>query len=107
MPEMFSLTNCANSAFLNSCKPLCLKNSSKNFTFDVHSLRPSNEGIEMFFVAYNNKYIQNREIIPYKEHYVLSIRLYKEWYKFRQKHGIKSPYENNPLDYEKLLKEIK
>lgn len=58
---------------------------------------------EMFFVAMNNSYIQNREIIPYKEHYQTSIKLYGIWSKYRKKHNIKSPYENTPLNWESLL----
>ncbi len=58
---------------------------------------------EMFFVAMNNTYIQNREIIPYKEHYQTSIKLYGVWSKYRKKHNIKSPYEDTPLAWESLL----
>ena len=60
---------------------------------------------DMFFVAMNNPYIQNREIIPYKEHYIPIIKLYKVWYNFRKKNKLKMPYEETPLDYETLLKE--
>ena len=58
---------------------------------------------ETFFVAMNNKYIQDREIIPYKEHYSNIIKLYGQWFKYRQKHKIVSPYNETPLDYITLL----
>lgn len=61
---------------------------------------------DMFFVAMNNKYIQNREIIPYKEHYVNIIKLYGDWQKYRVKHQLPCPYEDTPLDYKTLLRGI-
>lgn len=61
---------------------------------------------EMFFVAMNNKYIQDREIIPYKEHYTNIIKLYGQWFKYRQKHNIVSPYSETPLNYTLLLEGI-
>ena len=62
---------------------------------------------DMFFVAMNNTYIQNREIIPYKEHYQTIIRLYAVWFKYRKKHGLKMPYEDTPLDPTLLLEVAK
>lgn len=61
---------------------------------------------DMFFVAMNNKYIQEREIIPYKEHYINIIKLYEEWYKYRIKRNIPCPYPDSPLDYKLLLRGI-
>ena len=57
---------------------------------------------DMFFAAMNNPYVQNREIIPYKEHYQTSIKLYGDWSKYREKHAIVSLYSNTPLDYKNL-----
>lgn len=62
---------------------------------------------DMFFSAMNNKYIQEREILPYSQHYINTIKLYKEWYKYRQARNIISPYNDNPLDYKELLGEGK
>ena len=61
---------------------------------------------DMFFAAMNNKYIQNREIIPYKEHYVNIIKLYGDWQKYRVKQQLPCPYEDTPLDYKTLLRGI-
>ncbi len=61
---------------------------------------------EEFFVAMNNKYIQNREIIPYKEHYINIIKMYKDWYNYRLKYAIETPYPNSPLDYKSLLRSL-
>ncbi len=62
---------------------------------------------DMFFSAMNNKYIQEREILPYSQHYINIIKLYKEWYKYRQARNIISPYNDNPLDYKEILGEEK
>ena len=58
---------------------------------------------DMFFAGTNNTYIQNREIIPYKEHYQTTIKLYGVWSAYRKKHNLHSPYEDTPLDYKSLL----
>ena len=62
---------------------------------------------QAFFAAMNNTYIQNREIIPYKEHYQTSIKLYRDWSEYRKKEDIKSPYEDTPLDWKNLLEDRK
>ena len=62
---------------------------------------------DMFFAGTNNTYLQNRELIPYKEHYQTTIKLYEVWDKYRKKHNIHSPYEDTPLDYKNLLEVTK
>lgn len=82
------------------------ENVGEMYFADTVSLRDMDRSFgDMFFVAMNNTYIQNREIIPYKEHYQTSIRLYGVWQKYRQKRGIKSPYEETPLPWKSLLME--
>lgn len=62
---------------------------------------------EAFFVALNNKYIQERELIPYKEHYTTILRLYKVWFNYRKKRNLAIAYEEDALGVDKLLKEDK
>lgn len=59
---------------------------------------------EMFFAATNNKYIQQRELVPYKEHYQTTIKLYGALSKYRKARGIVSPHESTPLDWRALVK---
>ena len=58
---------------------------------------------EMFFAATNNKYIQDREIIPYKEHYQTTIKLYGALSKYRKAKKIASPHEQTPLNWASLI----
>jgi len=58
---------------------------------------------DMFFAATNNKYIQQREIIPYKQHYQTTIKLYGDWSKYRKVHGVVSPHADSPLDWYALV----
>ena len=56
-----------------------------------------------FFVAMNNRYLQERELIPYKEHYQAIIKLYKTWLQYRQKRNIEVPYSESLLDADSLI----
>jgi len=56
-----------------------------------------------FFVAMNNKYLQDREIIPYKEHYQSIIKMYGPWLEYRLKRNLEIPHSKTLLDYKSLI----
>lgn len=59
-----------------------------------------------FFIVVNNKTIQKNELIPYKELYSGTYKLYDIWYKYRKKHGLPVPLENNSLHLTKGYEQI-
>jgi len=51
----------------------------------------------------NNKYLQDREIIPYKEHYQSIIKMYGPWLEYRLKRNLEIPHSKTLLDYKSLI----
>lgn len=51
-----------------------------------------------FFMLVNNKVIQKEEIIEYSEYHNNIYTLYKIWTKYRNKHNLMIPFEENALD---------
>jgi len=50
-----------------------------------------------FFLATNNKVVQNIELKKYKQYYRNIYTIYPEWFKFRKSKGYDIPYEDNKL----------
>lgn len=50
-----------------------------------------------FFVAANDKDVQNLELITHKSYYYEIHRLYPRWAKFRKKHKLPIPFEESKL----------
>ncbi len=50
-----------------------------------------------FFLIVNNKQVQDAEIIPCKEFYRGTFKLYKEWAEYKKKHGRLIIFEENEL----------
>jgi len=50
-----------------------------------------------FFVAVNNKKVQELELVPYKDYYEGIYIIYPKWVEYRRKHNKKIPFENNFL----------
>ena len=52
----------------------------------------------MFFVFVNNKYIQEKELLPSIEYYQGIVKAYQEWTKYLNKHNKKIILQENALD---------
>ena len=52
----------------------------------------------MFFVFVNNKYVQEKELLPSIEYYQGIVKAYKEWTKYLNKHNKKIILQENALD---------
>lgn len=51
-----------------------------------------------FFIAVNNKGVQDEELIPEGTYYRGCYSLYRVWKKYREDHGLEIPLETNSLD---------
>lgn len=64
-----------------------------------------------FFIAVNNKVIQENELIPFYKFYRGNFYLYDKWSKFERQRKIEIPMEETALEkidgYETILEEIK
>ena len=52
----------------------------------------------MFFVFVNNKYVQEKELLPSIEYYQGIVKAYQEWTKYLNKHNKKIILKENALD---------
>lgn len=59
-----------------------------------------------FFIIVNNKEIQKKELIPYREHYIGTFKLYKKWYEYKKAHNLPIPLEKTSLHLYKEFDEI-
>ena len=59
-----------------------------------------------FFLIVNNKEIQQKELIPYRNLYKGTYLLYDIWYKFRKKNNLPIPLEKNSLHLTKGYDEV-
>lgn len=50
-----------------------------------------------FFIAMNNKEIQEAELATYKQFYRNIYAVYSKWFNYREKNGYEIPYEKNRL----------
>ena len=50
-----------------------------------------------FFIAMNNKEIQDTELIKFRQFYRNIFTVYPKWFKYRKFHEFEIPYENNKL----------
>ena len=50
-----------------------------------------------FFIAMNNKEVQEKELSTYKQFYHNIYTVYPEWYNYRHKKGYEIPFEENKL----------
>ena len=60
-----------------------------------------------FFIATNNRIIQENELIPYRFYYMGTFELYEKWYKYRKEHHLPVPLEENSLHLQPLFKEVR
>ena len=60
-----------------------------------------------FFIATNNKIIQENELIPYRFDYMGTFELYEKWYNYRKAHNLPIPMEENSLHLQPLFKEVR
>lgn len=60
-----------------------------------------------FFIAINNKIIQENELLPYRYFYMGTFELYEKWYAYRKKHHLPIPMEENSLHLNPLFKEVR
>ena len=59
-----------------------------------------------FFIIVNNKEIQQKELIPYRFHYIGTFKLYKKWYEYKKANNLPIPLEQNSLHLYKEFDEI-
>lgn len=59
-----------------------------------------------FFIIVNNKEIQEKELIPYRLHYIGTFKLYKKWYEYKKSHNLPVPLEENSLHLHKEFDEL-
>ena len=59
-----------------------------------------------FFIMINNKEIQEKELIPYRKHYIGTFKLYKKWYEYKKSHNLPIPLEQTSLHLYKEFDEI-
>ncbi len=59
-----------------------------------------------FFIIVNNKEVQKKELIPYREHYIGTFKLYKKWYEYKKAHNLPIPLEKTSLHLYKEFDEI-
>ena len=60
-----------------------------------------------FFIIVNNKIIQENELIPYRFYYLGTFELYEKWYKYKKKHGLPVPMEENSLHLLECFQEVR
>ena len=51
-----------------------------------------------FFIAMNNKEVQNAELSKYKQFYRNIYAVYPKWFNYRKKHNYEIPYDENKLN---------
>ena len=59
-----------------------------------------------FFIIVNNKEIQEKELIPYRLHYIGTFKLYKKWYEYKKSQNLPVPLEESSLHLYKEFDEL-
>ena len=59
-----------------------------------------------FFIIVNNKEVQDKELIPYRLHYIGTFKLYQKWYEYKKSKNLPIPLEETSLHKCKEFNEV-